>query len=108
MGPVLKRLSKISLLLIGSLSTLFLMFSSPASAQANCCEQKEISTILEDRYAEKPVVTGMSQGGGGVEIFAARDGSWTMIVTVPSGYACYMAAGEDWENLSVLAQGTKI
>ncbi len=64
------------------------MFRSPASAQANCCEQKEISTILEDRYAEKPVVTGMSQGGGGVEIFAARDGSWTMIVTMPFGYAC--------------------
>ncbi len=50
----------------------------------------------------------MSKGGGVVEVFAARDGSWTMIVTVPSGYACYMAAGEDWENLSVLAQGTKI
>tara|TARA_B100002003_G_scaffold30540_1_gene25553 strand:- start:228 stop:554 length:327 start_codon:yes stop_codon:yes gene_type:complete len=108
MGPVLKRLSKISLLLIGLLSTLFLMFSSPASAQANCGERKEIATILEDRYAEKPVATGMSQGGGVVEVFAARDGSWTMIVTMPSGYACFMAAGEDWENLSVLAQGTKI
>ena len=66
------------------------------------------SRSFSNRYAEKQVATCMSKGGGVVEVFAARDGSWTMIVTVPSGYACYMAAGEDWENLSVLAQGTKI
>ena len=108
MAPVLKRLSKISLLLIGLLSTLFLVFSSLASAQANCGEWKKIATILGDHYAEKPMATGMSQGVGVVEVFATRDGSRTMIVTMPSGYACYMAAGEDWENLSVLAQGTKI
>tara|TARA_B100001964_G_scaffold71370_1_gene80966 strand:- start:455 stop:592 length:138 start_codon:yes stop_codon:yes gene_type:complete len=45
----------------------------------------------------------MSQGGGVVEVFATRYGSRTMIVTMPSGYACFMAAGEDWENLSLLA-----
>jgi hypothetical protein len=41
-------------------------------------------------------------------VFAANDGSWTMIVTMPTGHACFMAAGEDWENLQALVRGTKI
>ncbi|MDP7625912.1 MAG: hypothetical protein QF493_13315, partial [Rhodospirillales bacterium] len=46
------------------------------------------SRSFSNRYAEKQVATCMSKGGGVVEVFAARDGSWTMIVTMPFGYAC--------------------
>jgi len=94
--------------MLAALFMVSLFLTSPAAAQANCGERKAIANILGDRYAEKPVATGMTQGGGVVEVFAARNGSWTMIVTMPSGYACFMAAGEDWENLSALVQGTKI
>ncbi|MBT7956332.1 MAG: hypothetical protein HN731_14160 [Rhodospirillaceae bacterium] len=109
MKPDLKSIYKFKVLIAGAvfavLFTVSQFVSSPSQAQANCGERKAIVNILGDRYAEKPVATGMTQGGGVVEVFAARDGSWTMIVTMPSGYACFMAAGEDWENLSVFAQG---
>ncbi len=112
MKPDLKHICKIKLGISGAIFAALFMVSqfatSPAAAQANCGERKTIANILGDRYSEKPVATGMTQGGGVVEVFAARNGSWTMIVTMPSGYACFMAAGEDWENLSVFAQGTKI
>ncbi len=108
MKPVVTHISKLNLLIIAALFVVSLLVNSSASAQANCGERKAIANILGDRYAEKPVATGMTQGGVVVEVFAARDGSWTMIVTMPSGYACFMAAGDNWENLSVFAQGTKI
>mgnify|MGYP001041487626 FL=1 len=95
-------------LFVGIFSLLSVTFSAPVVAQAKCGERKAIATILVDRYAEKPVASGMTQGGGVVEVFAANDGSWTMIVTMPTGHACFMAAGEDWENLQALVRGTKI
>jgi hypothetical protein len=88
--------------------SLNLFSASPARAQSQCGDRTSIVNILSERYAEKPVATGMTQGGGIIEIFAAKDGSWTMIVTMPTGHSCFMAAGKDWENFQQLAQGAKI
>ena len=82
--------------------------TAPVKAQAKCGDRNSIVNILGERYAEKPVATGMTMGGGVIEVFAANDGSWTMIVTMPTGHACFRAAGEGWESFQELAQGAKI
>ena len=65
-----------------------LILVSGAAAQMNipCGQRGDIINTLNDSYAEKPVATGLTQGGG--NRFTSGSGSWTMIITMPTGRAC--------------------
>lgn len=83
-------------------------FRATASAQSACTTRAEVTKQLDSRYSEAPVAIGLSRNGGVVEVFASTDGStWTMIITMPDGTSCMMAAGEAWENLPALWRGPK-
>ncbi|MFC4171503.1 hypothetical protein ACFOYU_05450 [Microvirga sp. GCM10011540] len=43
---------------------------------------------------------GLAQPGRVVEVFASSSGTWSMVMTMPNGTACMIAAGENWEMLS--------
>jgi len=47
-------------------------------------------------YDEFPVTRGYTVDGGIIEILASKSGTWTVIVTAPSGTTCGIAAGEAW------------
>lgn len=74
-------------------------FAFPSYAQRLCGERVDIIDTLKDRYHEVPVSMGLAGNGGVVEIFASQKGSWTIIVTRPTGVACVVSAGEAWETL---------
>jgi hypothetical protein len=40
---------------------------------------------------------GLAQPGQVIEVFASSNGSWTMVMTMPDGKACLIAAGDNWE-----------
>jgi len=41
---------------------------------------------------------GIANYGGLVEILSSQSGtSWTIILTMPNGVTCMIAAGENWE-----------
>lgn len=63
---------------------------------------------LENRYQEEPVHMGLASNGSVLEVLASPSGSWTIIITRPSGLSCIMAAGENWEDspISVPGKGT--
>lgn len=83
-------------------------FRATASAQSLCTTRAEVTKQLDSRYSEAPVAIGLSRNGGVVEVFSTSDGStWTMIITMPDGTSCMMAAGEAWENLPALLRGPK-
>ncbi len=83
-------------------------FRATASAQSVCTTRAEVTKHLDSRYSEAPVAIGLSRNGGVVEVFSTSDGStWTMIITMPDGTSCMMAAGEAWENLPALLRGPK-
>ena len=42
---------------------------------------------------------GLSTDGGLIEIYSSEDGTWTILITRPSGVACLVAAGDSWEEL---------
>lgn len=84
------------LLLLG---TLMGTITFPAHAQAVCGEREEVLTKLFRSYSEKPSAIGMSNNGGIVEILTSPQGeTWTIIVTMPNGVSCVIAAGENWET----------
>ena len=50
---------------------------------------------------------GVASNGAVVEVFASAHGSWTIIMTYPTGMSCMMAAGDNWEILPQPVHGAK-
>ena len=62
-----------------------------------CAPYAEVVEFLARDHAEQPVASGVANNGGLVEVFASPDReSWTLLITMPNGQTCMMAAGSAW------------
>lgn len=66
---------------------------------AACGDRARMVANLARKYDETPQAMGLSVGGAVVEVFAAPDGSWTILETRPGLLTCVVAAGESWQTL---------
>jgi hypothetical protein len=87
------------------------VLSSTAAAQAvgtnpPCSPRQAIIDRLANKYSETSVPIGMASNGDVLEVLAAsEDGiSWTIIVTMPKGMSCLLAAGKNFEMLQGATQ----
>ena len=87
------------------------VLSSTAAAQAAganppCSPRQAIIDRLANKYAETSVAIGMASNGGVLEVLAANEegSSWTIIVTMPNGMSCLLAAGKNFEMLQGATQ----
>jgi hypothetical protein len=79
---------------------LFLVAVSPSAAEPTCVDRTQVIEHLAQRYHETPVAVGVASNGGLIEVLASREGnSWTIIITMPNGVACMVAAGRDWATV---------
>jgi len=95
--------------LIAALS-LAVVWNSPASAQQarSCADRTKALSHLGDKYAEAPVAMGLANNGAVLEVLTTENGStWTIILTMPNGVSCMIAAGEGFELVKQLAEGPK-
>ncbi len=71
-----------------------------AQAQSSSCAPRDIIVgRLADKYGETRKSMGLNQNNGVVEVFASQEtGTWTILVTMPTGMSCLMAAGQDWQG----------
>ncbi len=78
-----------------------LIAASPALTQESsaCVERSEFLKHLSSNYDEAPVAMGLTSTGRVLEVVVSEAGSWTIIVTLPSGVSCGIAAGVSWEGL---------
>ncbi|HEV7306943.1 hypothetical protein [Ensifer sp.] len=76
----------------------------PAVSQApmNCADRSEVIAFLAGQYREKPAATAQINAQAIMEIYAADNGSWTLIVTDVNGRSCVILAGKSWEALPAL------
>ena len=77
------------------------LWSAPAQAQQQtppCADRADFLNHLSANYREAPVAMGLTANGGLLEVVASKDGSWTIIVTMPNGMSCGVASGMSWEN----------
>jgi hypothetical protein len=87
---------KKSLLLAASLLATTAAHSGCRAAKI-CGERDVIIERLKPRYGEVQTGAGMTNTNGIVEVFASEEtGTWTIIVTLPSGQSCLVAAGNHW------------
>jgi hypothetical protein len=74
--------------------------SFEASAQTVCKPRTDVVGHLAKNYGEAPVAIGVTNKGGLVEVLATGDGNtWTIIVSMPNGTSCMVAAGEGWRSM---------
>ena len=79
---------------------------APAFAQSAACSSRdEVLKQLSAEYSEAPIAMGIASNGGVVEFLSAPAGqSWTIILTLPNGLSCLIAAGESWESVPAITK----
>jgi hypothetical protein len=50
----------------------------------------------------------MLGNGNIVELFTSEKGSWTLLLTLPTGVSCLIAAGDNWEFMLDLKFDKKV
>lgn len=77
------------------------IIAQSAHAQgSNCADRTSIVAQLEKKYGETAQSVGLGRDNGVLEMFASTEtGTWTIILTKPSGMTCLMAAGEAFQDL---------
>ena len=85
-------------------------FTLPASAQQSVCGNRgDILKQLSVRYSEAPAAIGLSSTGSMLEVLTSPSGgSWTVLMTMPNGTSCLVAAGENWESVKPLVVGSGV
>lgn len=72
--------------------------------QASCAERSRVIERLETKYGESRRSVGLAANNGVVETFAnAESGTWTIVITLPSGVTCLVAAGNAYEPVEAAA-----
>lgn len=102
MKRMIGRLLKTAIVAPLGAMTLFLSADNAQAQQMVCGKRDAIIDQLKGKYGETARVMGFSQGAGVVEVYANDEsGSWTILVTNPSGTSCLMAAGEAFETVDL-------
>jgi len=83
-----------------------MLWMGPANAQSACGERAKFIDTLAKNYQEAPSAFGIAGQKNLVELFVSKAGTWTMLVTHPSGMSCIVAAGQSWEQFPPMAAKT--
>jgi hypothetical protein len=94
---------KIALTLAAGLFAIQL--TTPAVAQTVCAPRATFVDQLGNKYQENPVAVGLTATGSMIEVLAAQDGSWTILITKPGGPTCMVSHGEAWQTVAKVALG---
>lgn len=79
-------------------------------ADANACATRaEVLSHLSGEYGEAPVAIGAADNGGVIEVMrSAESNTFTIIITMPDGMTCMIAAGRNWEDLRALTRDARL
>lgn len=95
--------------IFAAVGALFLGWSvAPVQAETICGQRAEILEGLAQTYAEVPNGIGVAADGAVIEILLSPTGSFTIIMTQPSGVSCLMLTGDTWEDLPKQMVGLKV
>lgn len=90
--------------MITGVGTAVALIAAPLAAsaqQASCAKRDMIVERLASKYGEQRQSAGLNQNNGMVEVFASDEtGTWTILVTMPNGISCLMAAGKAWQGVA--------
>ena len=74
-------------------------FAAPSLAQSVCGKRADIVNRLNTGFEEQRRSAGLAADGNLVEVFASKNGTWTIIFTKPGGMTCLVAVGDNWQQI---------
>lgn len=85
---------------LGFVGLIWATQNAQAQQAQTCAERGVVVERLQTRYGETRQSIGLGQGNRVIEMFASTDtGTWTIVVTLPNGMTCLLAAGESFERV---------
>ncbi len=85
-------------------AALCLPVTAIAAPPMSCSPRTDVLSQLAQKFKEAPVAVGMANNGGLLEVLTNGNGAtWTIIITMPNGVSCLVAAGEDWQPMEHVA-----
>lgn len=72
--------------------------SQPAPSPPVCDRHEVLIDHLAARYDEVPLAMGLVVDGTVLEVLVSPSGTWSLLVTLPSGLTCLLRAGSYWES----------
>lgn len=88
---------KTTLLCMG-LSTMILAATQVKAQNQQCGPHADVVAYLAETYAESRQMIGLAANNAVLEVFAAENGSWTVLVTTAGGPACLVASGQSFQQ----------
>lgn len=76
------------------------LIAAPALSETVCASRDEVMDALSGKYEESRVAQGMTYQGWFLEMFASEAGSWSAVITYPSGKSCIAASGQAFEAMA--------
>ena len=70
--------------------------AAPLPMLIPCADRAEVVDILGKQYGEHRRGLGLTLGGQLLEIFVAKNGHWSALLSYSDGKTCMIAAGEGW------------
>ena len=80
--------------------------ASAGAASNLCTKRASMVDALSKKYEEQRRGIGVASKAGVMEFYVSQKGTWTMLMTMPNGMSCIMAAGRDWEEIAATPIGT--
>lgn len=84
----------------------FLAISTPALAAPQCGPTANVLNVLGKKYKERPRAMGLVKDDAMMQIFVAESGTWSVVMTVPSGLSCIIAAGDHYDTVPIDSNDT--
>lgn len=70
-----------------------------------CLDRQTMVKRLTERFGEQQLAMGLADKGG-MEIYASGDtGTWTVVISLPDGRSCLLAAGGMWQPVEPEPEG---
>ncbi len=80
-----------------------LLSAQSANAQQVCAPHEKAALQLEEKFDEQVIGRGLTPNGKAMfELFVGESGSWTVLVSDPSGRSCVVVSGESWQRIPLL------
>jgi len=91
---------------VASVAVVTAAVTAADAQQPRCAPRAQVLELVERQFRETRRAIGLSANDTVMELFASEArGTWTLVVTLPNGLSCLVAAGTDFEATAAPAAG---
>ncbi|SCB59760.1 hypothetical protein GA0061105_108117 [Rhizobium aethiopicum] len=76
--------------------------SAASQTMLSCAGRSDVIGFLERNFGEKLTAVGLVNQNAVLEVYAAKTGTWTLVVTDVQGISCILLSGDSWETMPAL------